>query len=346
MYPMIIQRLPVWDKAARFCRMPHVRNPHRVLQTARASEPRHVRRLGVAVAVEGEPFAGESYNLALVLGDRLLRHGREGSVPIIATGILPPDGKGGLAPVKDFLPKAEGVLRFLDGHEGSITFAYPQANAEQLSADLRLRLEAAQVDGRLRLRPARHLRDLKDLWTTPAMRRARHVKIAGLILGGAGLVAVSAVALERAPSWRCEASLAQLDVLAKSGTRADLLAAPGGVEGIAKAVRACALPAADRPRDGHLNFLAGQAMDLSAPGSGEGFWQVSAELGDVDGMAAYGAALWARSRRDPRQLPVALDWLSRAKAKGSAYASEVLGQNRAPPALARGPAQPITGSHQ
>jgi hypothetical protein len=110
----------------------------------------------------GYDLTGESFQLAIVIADRMVRYGYSETRPIIATGCLPDsEGTVGAVDETDF----DGKLSLLfELAPTDCVFCFPRVNA---AGPTEARLRQLSVQRHVILRPADNLDDLGDLWTTP-----------------------------------------------------------------------------------------------------------------------------------------------------------------------------------
>lgn len=310
-----VERLRTLDRNERFAIAPGFPDLIEILMDARASDPAPRRLDGVTVVFSGERFSGKSYGLALAIADQRARLPEAPDTPVIATGVLTPRGRGAISAVEGFETKSEAVLIQAAQMDAPPVFAFPLDNWDAAPPALRERLEQAQSAGALSLLPCAELADAARLWRVVNRARRRRIILTGaavfaaLLLLGSGLWHY----LYRAPVRACEAAILPLP---------DHDPPP---DQLADAARHCSQAASRFPANGRIQFLLGQlrALDGSERLAAQA-WKRAAELGDVNGMAAYGRLLWQSSQDRPAPAE-ALQWLRRAASAGSAVAAEDIG---------------------
>jgi hypothetical protein len=123
----------------------------------------------------GYDLTGESFQLAVVIADRMVRYGYSERRPIIATGCLPDnDGTVGAVDEIDFDGKLNVLFEMASTDR---VFCFPRINGTRPAS---AKLKRLATERGVTLRPVDRLEELKDLWTPPAVsvwlkmaRRAR-----------------------------------------------------------------------------------------------------------------------------------------------------------------------------
>jgi hypothetical protein len=112
----------------------------------------------------GYDLTGESFQLAVVIADRMVRHGYSERRPVIATGRLPDsDGTIGAVDETDF----DGKLNVLfELASTDCVFCFPRING---TGPASAKLTRLAMERRVTLRPVDRLEELEDLWTRPAV---------------------------------------------------------------------------------------------------------------------------------------------------------------------------------
>lgn len=311
-----VERLRALDRNERFAIAPGFPDLIDILMDARAAENGAGRLDGVTVVFDGKGFAGKSYGLALAIADRRVRAVGATDGRLIATGIVVERGRGSIGGVEGFAAKAEAVIAAAACATEPVAFAFPAANWDAADAALREALDAAARDGRLALHRCATLADARALWQ-PRNPRRRAMMLA------AGVGALLLVLLGATLTWRYQAGAAWRACRADIATLPDQDPPPAA---LATALHECARAADAAPDNGHAHFLLGQLRALDhSEALAQASWRRAAELGDRDGMAAHGRALWQASPNDPRQRAMARRWLDRAVRAGSAAAAEDIG---------------------
>lgn len=314
-----VELAPAFDQIARFASAPHLPEAVDILMDARVVDPAATRADGVQVTVERSGFAGKSYGLSLAIADKQMRFGSDWPGVVVATGVIAPRGRGGVAGIDGFAAKVNAVISHSVSAPTPVAFAFPRANWDAADADVRAALEAAEVDGRLTLVRCTSISDAQRLWRTPgpARRPLWAVLLAAMLLLMGGVAAWQYVSLTDVRA--CRASVQAMP---------DHDAPPAM---LAATIASCERAARRLPDDGHLAFQIGQlrALDdnerLAAAA-----WKRAAELGDADGMASYGRWLWQSDTApgrspDPASVDRALLWLKGAAAAGSPAAADDIG---------------------
>jgi len=149
----------------------------------------------------GYDLTGESFQLAIVIADRMVRYGYSEARPIVATGCLPGnDGIVGTVDQADFDGKLDLLAKVAPA---ASLFIFPQGNAV---ATAKAKIASLEAEHRLVLRPIETLNDVSFLWTPvpagPASRLVRQAKSFGRRIakwfGLANPVVVSAATLTAA----------------------------------------------------------------------------------------------------------------------------------------------------
>jgi hypothetical protein len=105
---------------------------------------------------EGYKIVGDSFQLAVVLADRMARHGSNEDRNVIATGCMPGnDGSVSVVDGIEFGRKLDLVAATAD--QGSV-FIFPRANVQ---ADIRDKLEALKTNSCIDLRPIGNIDELR-----------------------------------------------------------------------------------------------------------------------------------------------------------------------------------------
>lgn len=311
-----VERMRTLDRNERFAIAPGFPDLIEILMDARATDSAPRRLDGVTVVFSGGRFSGKSYGLALAIADQRARQPEAPDTPVIATGVLAPRGRGAISTVEGFEAKSEAVLVQAPQMDAPPVFAFPLDNWEVAPAALRERLEQAQNAGTLSLLPCAELGDAARLWRVVDKARRRRI----VLMGATALVAfmLSGIGLWHhlylAPARACEAAIIPLPDHAPPPNQ------------LADAARYCSQAASLFPANGRIQFLLGQirALDGSERLAAQA-WKRAAELGDVNGMAAYGRLLWQPGPDSPARPVEALRWLGRAASAGSAAAAEDIG---------------------
>jgi hypothetical protein len=123
----------------------------------------------------GYDLTGESFQLAVVIADRMVRYGYSERRPIIATGCLPDnDGTVGAVDETDFDGKLNVLFEMASTDR---VFCFPRING---TGPASAKLKRLATERGVTLRPVDRLEELEDLWTPPAVsvwlkmaRRAR-----------------------------------------------------------------------------------------------------------------------------------------------------------------------------
>lgn len=311
-----VERLAALDRNERFAVAPGFPDVIDILMDARAGGDSAGRLDGVTVVFDGKGFSGKSYGLALAIADRRVRAAGAPGGRLVATGIVVERGRGAIGGVDSFAAKAEAVMAEATGAATPIDFAFPKANWDVADTALRERLEAAAGDGRIRLHRCATLGDARALWRVRNPRRR-------LIMLATGVAVALLVAIAGASTWRYQANAAWRACRADIATLPDRDPAPAA---LANALGDCTQATAAAPGNAHAWFLLGQLRALDHSNAfARAAWHRSAELGDRDGMAAYGRALWQADPANPRQTALARRWLEGAVRGGSAAAAEDIG---------------------
>jgi hypothetical protein len=146
----------------------------------------------------GYDLTGESFQLAVVIADRMVRYGYSERRPVIATGCLPDnDGTIGAVDETDFDGKLNVLFEMVPT---DCVFCFPAING---TGPASAKLTRLATEHGVTLRPVDRLEELEDLWTPPAVsvwlkmaRRARSMvrHVAGRLgsLYRAALAAVTA----------------------------------------------------------------------------------------------------------------------------------------------------------
>jgi hypothetical protein len=311
-----VERLAALDRSERFAIAPGFPDVIDILLDARADDDAARRLDGVTVVFGGDRFSGRSYGLALAIADQRARTTGAPDSPVIATGVIPARGRGVIAAVEGFAAKSEAVLDHVATSTVAPTFAFPRENWDTAPPELRARLELAQSSGALTLLPCANVGDAARLWrVVDRRRRRRHATLTAMLatlLLIAGTWAWWYASLT--PARACETAI---------GAIPETGAAP---ELVARAARACDQAVARFPDNGRMQFLLGQvrAYDGSEMRAAQA-WHRSAELGDMDGMAAHGRYLWHSAQNNGAQRTEARRWLVQAAAAGSPDAADDLG---------------------
>jgi hypothetical protein len=149
----------------------------------------------------GYDLTGESFQLAVVIADRMVRYGYSERRLIIATGCLPDnDGTVGAVDETDFDGKLNVLFEMV---ATDCVFCFPRING---TGPASAPLERLATERGVTLRPVDRLEELEDLWTPPAVsvwlkiaRRARSLvrRVAGRLgsLHRAALAAAVAAAM-------------------------------------------------------------------------------------------------------------------------------------------------------
>jgi TPR repeat protein len=258
-------------------------------------------------------YVGKSYGLAVAIADKRARYPSAPQTPVIATGRVVPRGAGKIGEVNDFVEKARAIVQNGAFGEGSFTFAFPADNWRALDPLLRESLELDAKASGISLIPCETIDDAADLWRPAGAGRGRP-----LAFIGAGLCAFFCVCLGvawyygiDADKRACMRNYAQLSTTTQP---------PAILKGT---IRSCEAAAARNSADGNVQTMLGnlRAVDHNFAFAGRA-WEKAAELGDIDGMTAYGEYL---SRSPNGEQTVALRWLRRAAAKGSNVAADDIG---------------------
>lgn len=326
-------RVALWperDGKDRFANAPGIINANELLTQARFTEPTGNRDRGVLVDIDMNGVSGGSFALAMAIADKQARFGpSQDSGKIVATGVLIDRQNGAIGRVEDFPAKLAEVLQLADGAGQSLTFAFPVANAGEITAAAHEQIARLAAVNKLNLLPCRHVDDAKRLWNAPAadeleppavdneaaaegngwlVRRWLH-----LLAGGAALLVSAAVAwfgyfapiMARAP---CEDAA---DALQGDGADAPR-------QKRALAVTICRQALVARPNDSRLHFLLGQAYAANANGvlddNALAEFRMAANGGDMDAAAVLGRALWLSG--NPAETAAAHRWLALAAAAG------------------------------
>ena len=312
---IVVERLPILDRQPRFAIAPETDDAIDILMSARAGDEPARRLDGVSIGISSRQFGGKSFGLALAIADRRARAPGHDDTVIVATGCVLPNEPGKVGPVDGFAQKALHVLEFALQQPQAPIFAFPAVNWDAAPDEIKEPLQSAARDRKLTLCPCTTVEDASICWTaSPAPRRRFAIMAASAvtliaILGGWGYSLHAA----RAPLRECEAGV-------------EAFGGSAGASGIAATVRACMAATASAPDDGRPHFLLGQAhaMNGSQPLASRA-WHRAAQLGDIDGMAAYGRYLWLSDTGSAEAAKRALSWLERAGEAGSAAAAEDAG---------------------
>jgi hypothetical protein len=108
----------------------------------------------------GYNLTGESFQLAIVIADRMVRYGYSEQRPIIATGCLPDsDGTVGAVDETDFEGKLDVLFELVPM---DCVFCFPGING---AGSASAKLKRLATERRVTLRPVDRLEELEDLWT-------------------------------------------------------------------------------------------------------------------------------------------------------------------------------------
>lgn len=309
-----VERVEMLDRADRFVQGPGLADTAiEILMDARSGEPKEARLDGVSVVVTGRGFSGKSYGLALAIADKRARALGSAETAVIATGTVVNRGRGVVGPIEGFAAKAQAVVDRAAAADTPIDFAFPQANWDSADTAVRDLLNAAQRDGKLRLRPCREVSDARALWLVQRPGGPRRVMAIAAIL-------LVLVAGSGAGFWYWQGRDAR-------GCEAAMTPQPPATrEAIARAVELCERASAAAPQDGRLHYQHGRALTLNGSDElAQSAWRKAAEAGDKDGMASYGRAIWQSDPADPKRVKAAHYWLERASAAGSIGATRDVG---------------------
>lgn len=273
----------------------------------------NVRGERVQITFGEGSYVGKSYGLAVAIADKRARHPTAPQSPVIATGRIVPRGAGKIGDVRDFVEKASAILLNGAFGEGPFTFAFPADNWHALHSPLRQRLEQDAKARAITLVPCETIDDAAHLWRQPEVERWRRLAFNAIGVG-ALLFVTTGVAWYHgtgADKRACERKFAQIP---------NTMPPPPLLK---ETIAYCEKAAARNASDGKIQTILGnlRAADHNFQMAGAA-WKKAAELGDRDGMTAYGEYL---SRSPDSDLTVALHWLTQAAAKGSDVAADDIG---------------------
>jgi len=134
----------------------------KVIDAARFSEKDGRAGIGVMAFFPTPYFSGESYSLALAIGDKLARYYPvQKWTAIYATGTLPADGCGKVEKINDFPTKIDLLIEH--AQKGSI-FIYPKDNLGEIFDSIQQNLNILQSRG-IQCLPVSSINDLNEkLW--------------------------------------------------------------------------------------------------------------------------------------------------------------------------------------
>lgn len=118
----------------------------RIIGATRHGESSSTAAHGVIALFSNPMFGGESYGLALAIGDKMARLGSATNLTqIIATGRIPYDGCGKIKPIEGFVEKLTTVAASVT--TGEAIFIFPRRNLEEADDQIRQEIDKLEKMG-------------------------------------------------------------------------------------------------------------------------------------------------------------------------------------------------------